>query len=132
MTLDWQVCSRARLSRDARFDGRLFAPTEELSQARPELEQAAVLRVVRERLLLLLSEARVDLLGRHVRVPLLRLLHEPLRGDQEAHRLVAERSLVDLHAAGANEVVQHLIEEDQVGRVAKQGEDFVATRRDSA
>ena len=24
MTLDWQVCSRARLSRDARFDGRFF------------------------------------------------------------------------------------------------------------
>ena len=24
MTLDWQVCSRARLSRDARFDGKFF------------------------------------------------------------------------------------------------------------
>ena len=24
MDIDWQVCSRARLSRDARFDGRFF------------------------------------------------------------------------------------------------------------
>jgi AraC family transcriptional regulator of adaptative response / DNA-3-methyladenine glycosylase II len=24
MTLDWQVCSRARLSRDPRFDGKFF------------------------------------------------------------------------------------------------------------
>ena len=24
MTLDWRVCSRARLSRDARFDGKFF------------------------------------------------------------------------------------------------------------
>src|SRR5277367_4067787 len=24
MTLDWQICSRARLSRDARFDGKFF------------------------------------------------------------------------------------------------------------
>ena len=24
MNLDWQVCSRARLSRDARFDGKFF------------------------------------------------------------------------------------------------------------
>ena len=24
MTLDWQICSRARLSRDPRFDGKFF------------------------------------------------------------------------------------------------------------
>src|ERR1700723_2019684 len=26
MILDWQICSRARLSRDARFDGKFFIP----------------------------------------------------------------------------------------------------------
>jgi len=40
MELDWQVCSRARLTRDARFDGKFFIAVTSTGHCHPEVVKA--------------------------------------------------------------------------------------------